>query len=116
MNNKKAMDLRVVVRHMDEVVSKSAAGVALGTYEPVLALCETLRAADLDATGAHCLSVIERSAEMLEGAGAVADRAPSFEERAQWEIELLKSVWRLDAHLRTLATVGGPDADIAAAA
>lgn len=116
MNNKKAMDLRVVVRRMDEVVSKSAAGIAPGMYEPVLALCEKLRAADLDATSTHCLSVIERSAEMLEHAERRPDRAPSCEERAQWEIELLKSVWRLDAHLCTLAAVSGPDTDLSAAA
>ena len=102
MNRSELSSLRAVLREMDDAMCKFAAGVALGGLALIQGSCQNLGAAGLDETGTYFVRVMERSATMLERADEHASRMPSSEDRARWEIELLKSIWRLDAHLYAL--------------
>ena len=105
MNRSKATALRAVVLRMDKAFCNLAAGLVPHgrTLGLIQASCDELRAAGLDELSEHYLGVMERSMRRLRRAHNHPNDMPPSEDAAAGEIELLKSIWRLDAHLCAIA-------------
>lgn len=98
--------IRALVQRLDREVSAWLSGVRVNgrTLAVVQSSCKDLRAATLDDRSSFLVGVMERSLTIIERADKNRGDSASAESLVSAQIELLKSVWQLDAYLAVMAS------------